>query len=239
VRAFFGDKYGDVVRVVEVGDGFSREFCGGTHLDHTGQIGYFKIVGEEAVGKGVRRLTSVTARKAVEVVQQEEAILAELAGGFRCKPDELPARVAGLQEEIKKLQAQLKKGAATDLAGVGDKLLASATDVSGAKIVVGEMPAAPEEALRTQVDRIRQKAGSAVVVIGWADDGKVGLMAAATDDLVKKGAHAGKLVQEAAKVVGGKGGGRPNLAQAGGKEPAKLAEALETARKLASQQLGG
>jgi alanyl-tRNA synthetase len=239
VRAFFGDKYGDVVRVVEVGDGFSREFCGGTHLDHTGQIGYFKIVGEEAVGKGVRRLTCVTARKAVEVVQQEDAILAELSGGFRCKPDELPARVAGLQEEIKKLQAQLKKGAATDLAGVGDKLLASATDMSGAKIVVGEMPAAPEEALRTQVDRIRQKAGSAVVVIGWADDGKVGLMAAATDDLVKKGAHAGKLVQEAAKVVGGKGGGRPNLAQAGGKEPAKLAEALETARKLASQQLGG
>jgi alanyl-tRNA synthetase len=239
VRAFFGDKYGDVVRVVEVGDGFSREFCGGTHLDHTGQIGYFKIVGEEAVGKGVRRLTCVTARKAVEVVQQEDAILAELAGGFRCKPDELPARVAGLQEEVKKLQAQLKKGAAGDLAGVGDRLLASAVEVKGAKIVVGEMPAAPEEALRTQVDRLRQKAGSAVVVIGWADDGKVGLMAAATDDLVKKGAHAGKLVQEAAKVVGGKGGGRPNLAQAGGKEPAKLAEALEIARQLAGQQLGG
>jgi alanyl-tRNA synthetase len=239
VKAFFGDKYGDVVRVVEVGDGFSREFCGGTHLDHTGQIGYFKIVSEEAVGKGVRRLTCVTARKAVEVVQQEDAILAELAGCFRCKADELPSRVAGLQEEIKKLQAQLKKGAATDLTSVGDKLLAGAVDVNGAKVVVGEMPAAPEEVLRTQVDRLRQKAGSAVVVIGWADDGKVGLMAAATDDLVKKGAHAGKLVQEAAKVVGGKGGGRPNLAQAGGKEPAKLSEALETARKLAGQQLSG
>ncbi len=239
VKAFFGDKYGDVVRVVEVGDGFSREFCGGTHLDNTGQIGYFKIVSEEAVGKGVRRLTCVTARKAVEVVQQEDAILAELAGSFRCKADELPSRIAGLQEEVKKLQAQLKKGAASDLTAVGDKLLAAALDVNGAKVIVGEMPAAPEEALRTQVDRIRQKAGSAVVVIGWAEDGKVGLMAAATDDLVKKGAHAGKLVQEAAKVVGGKGGGRPNLAQAGGKEPAKLAEALETARKLAGQQLGG
>ncbi len=238
VKAFFGDKYGDVVRVVEVGDGFSREFCGGTHLDHTGQIGYFKIVVEEAVGKGVRRLTCVTARQAVEVVQQEDAILAELAGSFHCKADELPARIAGLQEEVKKLQAQLKKGAATDLAIVGDKLLASALDVDGAKVVVGEMPAAPEETLRAQVDRLRQKAGSAVVVIGWSDDGKVGLLAAATDDLVKKGAHAGKLVQEAAKVVGGKGGGRPNLAQAGGKEPAKLGEALETARKLAGQQLG-
>ena len=125
-----------------------------------------------------------------------------------------------------------------DLTAIGDKLLESALDMSGARIVVGEMPAAPEEALRTQVDRIRQKAGSAVVVIGWAEDGKVGLLAAVTDDLVKKGAHAGKLVQEAAKVVGGNGGGRPNLAQAGGKEPAKLAEALETARKLAGQQLG-
>ncbi len=187
----------------------------------------------------MRRLTCVTARKAVEVVQQEDAILAELAGSFRCKADELPGRVAGLQDEIKKLQAQLKKGAATDLAGVGDRLLAAATEVNGAKIVVGEMPAGPEEALRTQLDRLRQKAGSAVVVIGWTDDGKVGLMAAATDDLVKKGAHAGKLVGEAAKVVGGKGGGRPNLAQAGGKEPGKLAEALQLARKLAGEQLGG
>jgi len=240
VKAFFGDKYGDVVRVVEVGDGFSREFCGGTHLEHTGQIGYFKIVGEEAVGKGVRRLTCVTARKAVEVVQQEDAILAELAGSFRCKADELPARVAGLQEEMKKLQAQLKKGAASDLTSVGDRLLASALDMNGAKIVVGEVPAMPEEALRTQMDRLRQKAGSAVIVIGWADDGKVGLMASATEDLVKKGAHAGKLVQEAAKVVGGKGGGKPTgIASGGGKEPAKLGEALETARKLAGQQLGG
>jgi alanyl-tRNA synthetase len=144
-----------------------------------------------------------------------------------------------LQEEVKKLQAQLKKGAATDLTAAGDKLLEAALDVNGAKVVVGEMPAAPEEALRTQVDRLRQKAGSAVVVIGWADDGKVGLIAAVTDDLVKKGVKAGALVAEAAKVVGGKGGGRPTLAQAGGKEPAKLPEALQTAQKLACEQLAG
>ena len=100
------------------------------------------------------------------------------------------------------------------------------------------MPPAPAEQLRQQLDRLRQKAGSSVVVIGWSEDGKVGLMAAVTDDLVKKGAHAGKLVQEAAKVVEGKGGGRPNLAQAGGKNPAKLAEALRLAKDLAGQQLG-
>jgi alanyl-tRNA synthetase len=179
----------------------------------------------------------VTARKAVEVVQQEDAILAELAGGFRCKPDELPARVAGLQEEIKKLQQQLKKGAAGDLQSAADKLLAAAAEVNGAKVIVGEMPPGPEEQLRQQIDRLRQKAGSAVIVIGWAEDGKVGLLAAVTDDLVKKGVKAGTLVAEAAKVVGGKGGGRPTLAQAGGKEPAKLPEALQTARRLAGEQL--
>jgi alanyl-tRNA synthetase len=238
VRAFFGDKYGDVVRVVEIGDGFSREFCGGTHIEHTGQIGFFKILSEEAVGKGVRRLTCVTARRAVEVVQQEDAILAEVAGSFHCRPDELPARVAGLQEEVKKLQQQLRKGAATDLQGVADKLLASADEVGGAKVIVGEMPAGPDEQMRQQLDRLRQKAGTAVVVIGWSEDGKVQLLAAVTDDLVKKGVHAGKLVGEVAQVVGGKGGGRPNMAQAGGKEPAKLAEALQLARQLARAYLG-
>jgi alanyl-tRNA synthetase len=236
VRAFFGDKYGNVVRVVEVGDGFSREFCGGTHLDHTGQIGFFKIVSEEAVGKGVRRLTCVTAREAVKAVQQEDAILADLTARFRCKPEELTARIEGLQEEIKKLQQQLKKGAASDLQGAADKLYAGAAEVKGAKVIVGEMPAGPEEQMRQQVDRLRQKAGSAVVVVGWSEDSKVGLIAAVTADLEKK-LHAGKLIGQVAPVVGGKGGGRPNLAQAGGKDPAKLGEALALAKKLASEQL--
>jgi alanyl-tRNA synthetase len=235
VRHFFGDKYGDVVRVVEIGDGFSREFCGGTHLEHTGQAGFFKIVGEEAVGKGVRRLTCVTAREAVATVQKHEAILTQMATQFRCKPEDLPSRVESLQEEIKKLQQQVKKGAAADLQGVADQLLAGAAEVQGTKIIVGEMPAGPEESMRQQVDRLRQKAGSAVVVIGWSQDSKVQLIAAVTDDLVKKGGHAGKLVGQVAQVVGGKGGGKPTMALAGGKEPAKLAEALQLAKELATQ----
>jgi alanyl-tRNA synthetase len=288
VRAFFGDKYGDVVRVVEIHDSppsppqrgrgvggegaevptpspptplprsggegskgallprsggegsddvFSREFCGGTHLDHTGQAGFFKIISEEAVGKGVRRLTCVTAREAVKAVQKEDAILADLTARFRCKPEELPARIDSLQDEIKKLSHQLKKGAATDLQAVADKLLADAPEMKGSRVIVGEMPAAPDEQMRQQVDRLRQKAPSAVVVLGWSDDGKVGLMAAVTDDLVKRGLHAGKLVGQVASVVGGKGGGKPTMAQAGGKEPAKLGEALALARRLASEQL--
>jgi alanyl-tRNA synthetase len=237
VRAFFGDKYGEMVRVVEIGDGFSREFCGGTHLDHTGQAGFFKITSEEAVGKGVRRLTCVTAREAVAAVQKEDAILADLTGRFHCKPEELPARVEGLQEEVKRLQQQLKKGAATDLQSAADRLLALAQESGGAKIIVGEMPAGPEEQMRQQVDRLRQKAASAVVVIGWSEDSKVQLIAAVTEDLVKKGLHAGKLVGQVAKVVGGGGGGKPTMAQAGGKEPDKLGAALQLARKLANDQL--
>jgi alanyl-tRNA synthetase len=255
VRAFFGDKYGDVVRVVEVhnsplapggrgvgGEGddvFSREFCGGTHLEHTGQAGYFKIVAEEGIAKGVRRLTAVTAREAVARAQEEHAILAGLTARLHCEPKDVASRVEALQEEIKKLQQQLRKGAAGDLTGAADRLFDSATQVNGARVIVGEMPAGPDDQMRNQVDRLRQKAGSAVVLVGWSANGKVGLLAAATDDLVKKGIHAGKLVGEVAKVVGGKGGGRPDMAQAGGKEPAKLGEALQLARDLASRQLAG
>jgi alanyl-tRNA synthetase len=132
----------------------------------------------------------------------------------------------------------LRKGAASDLQGAADKLLAEASEVNGARVIVGEMPAGPDEQMRQQVDRLRQKASSAVVVIGWTDDGKVQLLAAVTEDLVKKGLHAGKLVGQVAKVVGGGGGGKPTMAQAGGKEPAKLALALQLARNLATEQLG-
>lgn len=245
VRAVFGEKYPDPVRVLMIGATKpeeataenSVEFCGGTHLEHTGQAGFFKIVSQEAVGKGVRRVTAVTGPRAVEAVQKLASVVDDLTGRINCKPEELPARVEALQEEIKKLQAQLKKGAATDLQGVADKLLADAPEVNGAKIIVGEMPAGPEEQMRQQVDRLRQKAGSAIVVLAWVADDKVGLLAAVTDDLVKKGGHAGKLVGQVAKAVGGGGGGKPTLAQAGGKEPAKLGEALELARKLAKETL--
>src|SRR5262249_28401464 len=137
----------------------------------------------------------------------------------------------------KKLQQQLRKGAASDLQGIADKLLAAAAEVNGSRVIVGELPAGPEEQIRQQVDRLRQKANSAVVVLGWADDGKVQLLAAVTEDLVKKGLHAGKLVGQVAKVVGGGGGGKPTMAQAGGKELAKLSEALQLAKSLATEQL--
>jgi alanyl-tRNA synthetase len=224
-------------RVDEVTEDISVEFCGGTHLRHTGQAGFFKITSQEAVGKGIRRVTGVTGRESVATVQRLSAIVNALTERFRCKPEDLPKRIEGLQEEVKKLEQQVKKGTAGDVQSAADKLFNKAEEVQGAKIIVGEMPAGPDEQLRQQVDRLRQKAASAVVVIGWSEDSKVQLIAAVTDDLVKKGMHAGKLVGQIAKVVGGGGGGKPTMAQAGGKEPGKLPEALELAARLAREQL--
>jgi alanyl-tRNA synthetase len=249
VRAVFGEKYPDPVRALLIGPATpgeasradSVEFCGGTHLTHTGQAGFFKVVSQEGVGKGIRRVTAVTGRGAVEAVQKLAAVVDGLAGTLNCKPDEVTARVEGLQEEIKKLKTDLRKGTAGDLNSAGDTLLSKAQEVGGAKLIVGEVPAAPVEQMRTQMDRLRQKAeGSAVVVLGWVEEGgRVGLMSAITEDLVKRGLHAGNLVKEAAKVVGGAGGGKPQgIAQAGGTDPGKLPEALETARRLAREKLG-
>jgi alanyl-tRNA synthetase len=246
VRAVFGEKYPDPVRVLMIGverpedvtDQYSVEFCGGTHVAHTGQIGFFKIVTQELVGKGVRRVVAVTGREAVATVQRLAAVVEDLTSRFNCTLEDLPRRVEVLQEEVKKLQAQLRKGAASDLAGAGDRLLAGAVEANGAKIIVGEMPAAPIEQMRQQLDRLREKAKSAVVVIGWTDEGKVGLLSLVTDDLGKKGLHSGKLIGEVAKVVGGKGGGpATGIAQAGGKDATKLGEALQRARQLAIEKL--
>ena len=258
VRAVFGERYPDPVRVVIIGGSpgvryseprgseyltpgleknTSVEFCGGTHLDRTSQACLFKIIGQEGVAKGVRRITAVTGPKAVEYDRQLGSVVGELTERFKCRPEELPTRIESLQEEIKKLQQQLKKGAASDLAGTFDKLLASAAKVGDVSVIVGEIPGGPDDAIRTQVDRVKQKAGSSVVVVGWVDGEKVGLLAAVSDDVIKRGIKAGDLIKQIAPIVGGGGGGRPNMAQAGGKDPAKLGDALTQARKTVGDHL--
>jgi alanyl-tRNA synthetase len=245
VRAVFGEKYPDPVRVLLIGPDSpeeatledSVEFCGGTHLSRTSQACLFKIVGQESVAKGVRRLTAVTGPRAVEEARKLADVVEGLSGRFACRPEEVPNRVEALQEEVRKLQAQLKKGAAADLAGAADRLLAEATAVGGAKVIVGEVPAAAADHIRAQLDRLRAKAPSAVIVLGWTEDGKAGLLAAVTDDLTAK-VKAGDLIKEAVALVGGKGGGKPNMAQGGGPEAAKLGEALALAKKTATAKLG-
>ncbi|MBP3959712.1 alanine--tRNA ligase [Gemmata sp. G18] len=247
VRAVFGEKYPDPVRVVMIGaespdklkQDNSVEFCGGTHLPRTGLIGYFKISAQEGVAKGIRRITAVTGKPAYDDVQTRSAIVDELAGAFQCRPDELQTRVSALQDQVKALQTQLKKAVGAALTGVVDELIASAPEVGGAKVVVAKLPdGASNETVRTQIDRVKQKCGSAFVVFGWSEGpDNASIIAAVTPDLVKKGLKAGDVVKQVAPVIGGGGGGKPDMAQAGGKEPAKLSEALQKADRLGRELL--
>jgi len=239
IRAFFGEKYGEIVRVVEIGDGLTRELCGGTHLERTGQAGPFVIVSEEAVAKGVRRITAVAGDAAVQYMQTVRNCLSEAASLLRCGPQEVPERVQALQEQVQSLRKQLARGAAEDLRAAAEKLLASAERVGGAAVIVGELPAAPVERLREVTDWLKQKARSAVILIGCrGDDGKVTLLCAVTADLIKQGLHAGDLVKLAARAVDGGGGGKPHLAQAGGRKVEGLPEAFRIARQEILKALG-
>ncbi|MCZ2342278.1 MAG: alanine--tRNA ligase [Bacteroidales bacterium] len=245
VRAMFGEKYPDPVRVVLVGPDTpeqaahddSVEFCGGTHVPRTGLIGYFKIIEQGGVAKGIRRVTAVTGRKALETLGQISAVVEDLSARFNCKLTDLPTRVEALQEEVKRLQQQLKKGLAADLAGTIDTLIASAPVIGGAKLIVGQLPGGSVDQVRTQIDRIRQKLDSALIVLGWAEEEKVSIVVALTHDLVAKGLKAGELIKPLAATVGGKGGGKPELAQAGGKDAAKLPEAIQKAAELGQTEL--
>ncbi|MBP7937512.1 MAG: alanine--tRNA ligase [Phycisphaerae bacterium] len=239
VRAFFGEKYGDVVRVVSIGtEGFCAEFCGGTHLSRTGEIGFFKVVGEEAVAKGVRRITAVTGPKAVEAVQDLESNTRKAAALLNTGPDQLAARIAGLQEEIKKLRKQLTKGAAADLKSVRQEMLDKAERVGGVAVIVGQLPEAPVEQIREAADFLRTKAESAAVCLATAVEGKPMLLAAMTEDVVKKGLKAGDLIREIAPAIDGRGGGKPDLAQAGGKNADGIPNALTAATNWIKQKLG-
>lgn len=246
VRAVFGEKYPDPVRVLMIGPekpeqatlDNSIEFCGGTHVPRTGLIGYFKITAQEGVAKGVRRIVATTGRGSLAVLQKINSVVDDLSSRFNCRFDELPARIDSLQEEVKKLKKQIEKGSAGDLNTAGDKLLEAAPTIGASKLIVGEVPGAPVEQLRAQVDRLRQKAGSSLIVLGWKnEDNSGGLLVGVSDDLIKKGIKAGDLIKLVAEVAGGKGGGPPNLATAGCKETHKLSEALAKAVELGKQAL--
>jgi alanyl-tRNA synthetase len=246
VRAVFGEKYPDPVRVIAIGVDDPRkgvtvensiEFCGGTHLRHTGEAGFMKIVSEENVSKGVRRLTGVTGRGAVEFVHKMETNLRGVSQALSAAPDEAPKRIAALQEEIKSLKKKLASGAGArvDPSTAAAKLLAEAAALGGAKLIVGEIPGASDEQLRGAMDSLKKKAPSHAIMLGAAEEEKVSFVAAVSDDLIAKGLKAGDWVRETAKVAGGGGGGRPQMAQAGGKDPAKLSDALQQARRYAME----
>jgi alanyl-tRNA synthetase len=235
--ALFGEKYGNHVRVIRIGD-FSTELCGGTHLDATGQIGLFKVTTEGAVASGVRRLEAVTGTAALAHVGQEEQALRQAADLLRIPPLELPRRLQkllddqkGLEKQIGELETRLAKGRSQDLA-------AGARVVAGIPVVVARLDGLDSVGLRAAVDSVRERVPSGVTFLGAVTDGKVNLVSAVTKDLTAR-VHAGKLIQEIAKAVGGGGGGRPDLAQAGGKNPAELDRALASVYDLVARAAGG
>jgi alanyl-tRNA synthetase len=222
--ALFGEKYGDRVRVIRIGD-FSTELCGGTHLDTTGQIGLFKVVSEGAVASGVRRIEAVTGSAALRHVGREEAALRESANLLKIPPLELPRRLQKLLDEQKQLEKQLQQFEARLAKNRAQELAESAKTVAGVAVIAARLDGLDAEGLRSVMDTLRERMGPGVICLGSAVDGKVNLVASVSKDLSKR-MQAGKLIQQVAQAVGGKGGGRPDLAQGGGPDASRLDEAL-------------
>ena len=219
--ALFGEKYGDSVRVVSMGD-YSKEFCGGTHVKNTGDIANFKIVSESGVAAGVRRIEAITGANVIVYYKNMEASLNEAANAAKVKPNALAEKIAHMQAEIKALNSEiesLKAKAAKD--ALGD-VMNNVTEIKGVKLLAAKVPGVDMNGLRDLADSLCEKMGGGVAVLVSESDGKVNLVAKATDDAIAKGAHAGNLIKAVAGIVGGGGGGRPNMAQAGGKNPAGI-----------------
>ncbi len=230
----FGEKYGDEVRVLDIGT--SRELCGGTHVSRTGDIGLFKIVSEGGVAAGVRRIEAVTGKGALDYVQKQETTLAHAAGLLKAPIAELESRIAQLQESARVAERELARLKAKAAASAGDDLAASAVDVRGAKVVAASLDGSDVKTLRETMDKLKDKLKSGAVVLASVNDGRVTLIAGVTSDLTGK-VKAGELVNHVAQQVGGKGGGRPDMAQAGGSNPAALPKALESVPAWVGERL--
>ncbi len=232
----FGEKYGDTVRMISVGDDYSRELCGGTHLHATGEIGFFVIVSEGSIGAGLRRVEALTGRIAEAHVRARLGVLDGVARELQAQPAEVEAKLAAVladldtaHKEIARLQREAAKAQV-------NALLGQVKDVQGVKVLAARVEAASGEGLREMTDWLRDRLGSGIIVLGSVINERPALVAAVTPDLVAQGYHAGNLIRKVAAIVGGSGGGRPEMAQAGGKDAAKLDEALKAVAELIQQR---
>ena len=221
--AFFGEKYGETVRVVTMGD--SKEFCGGTHVSRTGDIAIFKILSESGVAQGVRRIEAATGAGALAYVHRMERELMEAGKLLRAGELEVASRIAKLQADARALEKEIEKLRRRLASGGGRDLVAEARDVGGVRVLATRADVADAKALREVADQLRDKLRSAVIVLAGVEGDKIALVSMVTPDLVGK-YNAGKIVGEVAKAVGGKGGGRPDMAQGGGSQPELLDGAL-------------
>jgi alanyl-tRNA synthetase len=222
--ALFGEKYGDEVRVVGMG-GFSTELCGGTHVRRTGDIGVLKITSEGGVAAGVRRIEAVSGASALAYLRDSEQRLARIAELVRGNRDDVERKVEQLGQRLKGLEKELDQFRGKLAASKGDALLDAVRDVNGVKVLATRLDGADSKGLRETMDRLKDKLGSAAIVLASVQDNKVALIAGVTKDLVGR-IHAGQMVNQVAVRVGGKGGGRPDMAQAGGTDPSQLDAAL-------------
>ena len=234
--ALFGEKYGEKVRVVSIGD-FSRELCGGVHVNASAEIGLFKLLSETGIGAGIRRIEAVTGQGAYEYVSGREKLLNEVAAALKTRPEDVPqrldaslARIRELEKELGALAGKLAKTEVQDL-------LADLKEIQGVQAIVGKVSAADMDTLRSTADMVRDRLACGVVVLGAVNDDKVNLVVMATADAVAKGIHSGNIIKEIAKIAGGGGGGRPDMAQAGGKLPEKIGDALQAAEQVIKAQI--
>ncbi|MCQ2533616.1 MAG: alanine--tRNA ligase [Clostridia bacterium] len=238
--ALFGEKYGEEVRVVTVGDienPYSMEFCGGTHLSHSGQAGQFRIVSESGVASGVRRIEAVTGMACYEMSKADRSLIDSMAEGLKVNRNQLLTKAEAMTSEIKSLEKEIKEMKKAQSGDVASEAIKSAKEVKGFKVVLASVECDDAAALRDMADSIKDKIASGVVFLASTNGDKVLFVAMATPDAVKAGAHAGNIIREAAKVAGGGGGGRPDMAQAGGKDVTKIADAINKAEEIINSQL--
>jgi alanyl-tRNA synthetase len=236
--ALFGEKYGDKVRVVKLSDGFSTELCGGTHTAATGEIGLLKLTGESAVSSGVRRVEAISGLGSLDTFRRDFEV-AKLAGQYVPSVENLTeglrAKFASQEDELKRLRRELEEARMKSAAGGLDEAVSRATEVKGVKVLTHRADSLERGQLRTLVDNLRQKLGEGVVVLASAQpEGKVAIIAGVTPGLTKR-IQAGKLVGAVAKFVGGSGGGRPDIAEAGGKDQSQIDAALQAAPNLVAE----
>ncbi len=239
--ALFGEKYGETVRVVAVGDfdaPFDLEFCGGTHVKSSAQIGQFRIISETGIASGTRRIEAVTGLKCYEMSREDRDLIAQTASALKVSKDQMTSKITALQKEIKDLHktiSDIEKSQAGDFAGEAIK---AAEEIGGIKAVIVKAPVADASALRDTADRIRDSLDKGLVFLAAEADGKVLFTAMATKSAVEAGVHCGNIIKEAARVAGGGGGGRPDMAQAGGKDVSKIDDALAAAKEVLTSQIG-
>ncbi|GAB6139246.1 alanine--tRNA ligase [Halanaerobaculum tunisiense] len=229
--ALFGDQYDDQVRVVTAGD-YSKELCGGTHIDATGEIGLFKIVKESGIAAGVRRIEAVTGKQALNYINQQEQTIATVADKLKANSDEVVANVEKLQARVKELEAEITSLKDKLAASQTGSLVSQAQEINGIPTILHSVEGLDAAGLRKMGDELKSELDSGIIVLGSRVEGKVLFVAMITDDLVAEGYHAGQLIGQVAQVAGGGGGGRPDMAQAGGSKPGKLTSALEKAKEI-------